>query len=188
MPNKMSKGFYIGGYITGFVLSTILFIIAYVAVLFSVSQHPNDPPLMALGLMGIAMLPLLLCVVVYCMFIYRMWAAIQDGQARMTPGKAVGFMFIPFFNLYWIFPVFQGFAQDYNKYIARRQLNLPRLDEQLFLFYPISILCTIIPFLGGLIALVSVVLLILIIVKTCDAVNALATAPQAPMTMPNAAG
>jgi len=87
-----------------------------------------------------------------------------------------------------MFPAFQGFAQDYNKYIARHQLNLPRLDEQLFLFYPISILCTLIPFLGGLIALVSLVLLILIMSKTCDAVNALANVRQAPMTMPNAAG
>ena len=104
----MSKGFYIGGYLVGFVLFTILFIIAYVAIIFSFSQHPNDVPLMALGLLGIAMVPLVLCTVVYLMFIYRMWAAIQDGQARMTSGKAAGFMLIPFFNLYLDVPGISG--------------------------------------------------------------------------------
>jgi len=186
MPNKMSKGFYIGGYITGYILFAIMLTIAIVAIIFSVSQHPDDPPLVALGLMGIAFLPLIFSVVVYSMFIYRMWAAIQDGYARTTPGKAVGFIFIPFFNFYWIFQVFQGFAEDYNRYLARRQLNLPRLDEQLFLYYPIAILCTIVPFVGGLAALAGIVLLVLIISKTCDAVNALATAARAPITMPNA--
>jgi|SRR5260370_22255890 len=191
MPKMMSKGFYIAGYLAGYILSVLLLIIAFVGMIFYyVSPHsdPNDLPWISFGLMVLAFLPLIFSIVVYMMFIYRMWAAIQDGHARMTPGKAVGFMFIPLFNFYWIFQAFQGFAEDYNQYLARRQLNLPRLDEQLFLYYPIAILCTIVPFVGGLAALAGIVLLVLIISKTCDAVNALATAPRAPITMPNAAG
>ena len=33
----------------------------------------------------------------------------------ISPGKAVGFLFIPFFNYYWIFVVFRGFAVEFNK-------------------------------------------------------------------------
>jgi hypothetical protein len=177
----MSKGFYIGGYIAGFVLSATLFIIAFVVTAASLSERPNDLPLMGLGLLAIAFFSCSFGLMFYLMFIYRMWAAIQDGQARTTPGKAAGFMLIPIFFLYWIFPVFQGFAQDYNRYLARHELNLPRLDEQLFLFYPISVLCTIVPVLGSLSGVVSVVLSFMIMSKTCDAVNALARASQSSM-------
>ena len=45
-----------------------------------------------------------------------MWAAIQDGYARTTPGKAIGFMFIPFFNIYWMFQAIWGYSKDYNNF------------------------------------------------------------------------
>jgi hypothetical protein len=186
---KMSKGFYIGGYFAGAGVSIVLMVVVFVVFAVSAAQRPNDePPIAILGFLILAMLPMFFSVVVLFMFIYRMWESIQDGHARMTPGKAVGFMLIPFFNLYWIFPVYQGFAQDYNQYIARRQLNLPRLDEQLFLYHPIAILCSIIPFLGGLASIAAIVLLVIIISKTCDAVNALSNAPQLPTATASAAG
>jgi hypothetical protein len=187
MPKRMSKGFYIGGYLAGIVVSIIVMMGVIAVDLSILAQHSDDPPLaLLLGIAALCIIPLVFTLAVFFMFIYSMWAAIQDGYARMTPGKAVGFMLIPLFNFYWVFQVFQGFAEDYNRYIARRQLNLPRLDEQLFLYYPIAVLCSIVPFVGGLIALAGLVLLVLIMGKTCDAVNALPTAPQAPMTMPNA--
>ena len=51
-------------------------------------------------------------------YINRAWSHIQElGTARTTPGKAVGFLFIPFFNIYWYFVCFFGWAEDYNQYI-----------------------------------------------------------------------
>lgn len=182
MPKMMSKRFYIAGYLAGYVLFVVVLIIAIVTLVYSLSQHPDDLPFAAFGLLVLSFLPLIITLVVYLMFIYNMWAAIQDGHARTTPGKAAGFMLIPFFNFYWIFQAFQGFAEDYNQYLARHQLKLPRLDEQLFFYYPISILCTMVPMIGSVAALASVVLLILIIGKTCDAVNALLRVSQAPWT------
>lgn len=186
---KMSKGFYIGGYLAGAGVSVFMMVAVAVVFVLAVAQRPNDdPPLAILGFLIPAMLSAFFSVVVLFMFIYRMWESIQDGHARMTPGKAVGFMLIPFFNLYWMFPVYQGFAQDYNQYIARRQLNLPRLDEQLFLYHPIAILCSMIPFLGGLASIAGIVLLVIIMSKTCDAVNALGSAPQLPAAAASATG
>jgi hypothetical protein len=173
MPKKMSKGLYIAGLLGGGFLSGTLLVVAFVLLMIAASEHTDSPPLAAFGLMAGALVPFIFSYAVLGMFVYRMWAAIQDGQARTTPGQAAGFILIPLFNFYWAFQAFHGFAQDYNKYIARRQLNVPRLDEQLFLWYPIAILCGIIPWVGILASLVSTVLLVMIIVKTCEAVNAL---------------
>jgi len=50
--------------------------------------------------------------------LYKFWQVNQDGRASTTPGKAVGFMFIPLFNIYWIFRAFPGLSLDQNRYIA----------------------------------------------------------------------
>ena len=190
MPGKMSKGFYIGGYFAGFGVSVILLVAVIVTFVALAAQDPHNqgPPLAMFGFMALASLPALFSMVVLFMFIYRMWASIQDGQARMTPGKAVGFCFIPLFNLYWMFPVFQGFAEDYNTYLARRGLHLQRLNDQLFLSYPIMVLFSAIPYLGMLASPVALVILVLIISKTCDAVNALNHVPSVPAAAPMVAG
>ena len=46
--------------------------------------------------------------------LHKMWSSIQFSKPRTTPGKAVKYLFIPFYNYYWYFQVYQGFAQDYN--------------------------------------------------------------------------
>lgn len=51
--------------------------------------------------------------------IYRSWKVVQDGYASTTPGKAIGFLFIPFFNFYWLFKAFAGLSVDQNSFIDR---------------------------------------------------------------------
>jgi hypothetical protein len=127
-------------------------------------------------LLGVAMMLVLIAVVVFSMLIYKMWAAIQDGHARTDPGRAIGLLFVPFFNFYWAFQALWGFAKDYNGYIARHELNLRRLPEGLFLAYVILCFTTWIPFLGWILLAANLVVGAIMIAKICDAVNAL---PQA---------
>jgi len=118
--------------------------------------------------------------VVMLVLCYRMWSAIQDGQARTSPAQAVGFLFIPFFNLYWMFQVVWGYSVDYNKFIARHGLNVPQLPEGFFLTVNILFFGMIIPFLGLLVVMPTLfVLQIVVAAKVCDAVNALAAARSA---------
>jgi hypothetical protein len=105
---------------------------------------------------------------------YKAWASIQDGQARTSPGKAIAFLFIPFFNLYWMFQAIYGFAVDYNKYIVRHQKQVPPLPEGLYLTILILPFFCIIPILGLLIALALLVMHVIVAAKTIDAVNAIA--------------
>ncbi|MEW6096676.1 MAG: hypothetical protein AB1567_09145 [bacterium] len=113
---------------------------------------------------------------------YKAWASIQDGFARTTPGKAVGFLFIPFYNFYWIFQVIWGFAKDYNSYIDRHGVSASKLPEGLFLSSCIlSVLGIVLGILGrfpwfalGIIVHIIVdIIEIIILIKTCDAVNSL---------------
>jgi hypothetical protein len=48
--------------------------------------------------------------------LFNFWRIDQDGAASTTPGKAVGFLFIPFFNIYWVFRAYTGLALDQNRY------------------------------------------------------------------------
>ncbi len=66
----------------------------------------------ALGIAGFAGLA---AGVFYLMFLYKCWSLIPQGWARTTPGKAVGFLFIPFFNLYWMFVAQVGLSVDVNR-------------------------------------------------------------------------
>jgi hypothetical protein len=78
----------------------------------------------------------LLCsVAIELTLFYKMWAAIQDGQASISPVKAIAFLFIPVFNLYWALLMFTGFADDYNAFIKRRSVKAKELSFVLFLIY-----------------------------------------------------
>ena len=126
-----------------------------------------------LGILGFVQFLIVQMIYTFVM-LWKMWSAIQDGNARATPGKAIGFLFIPFFNVYWVFQVWGGFPRDYNNYVDRQRLAVPHLSAGVFTAYPVIILLTAIPFLGIIAVLVNMFLFVAIIGRTCDAVNALA--------------
>jgi hypothetical protein len=107
-----------------------------------------------------APVPIALSVPFMYVFLYKMWAAIQDGQARTTPGKAIGLLFIPLFNYYWIFQVLPGYATDYNKFVERHRINAPRLSQGLILAAM---------FVPG----INLILWWIVIGRICEGVNAL---------------
>ena len=160
----MSKAFFLGSYVGGIVLCAVsigtgLHLLA--------SLETSGAPLVTLGV-----IPGLYAAFIFCVFVYRMWQAIQDGNPRTTPGKAVGFLFIPFFNLYWIFQALWGYAKDFNAYVAERRIPARRMPEKMARDICILSLCSVIPYLGTLIAVLNFFLLIAFMWKVCDGVNA----------------
>ena len=148
---RMNKAMYMICAAGGFILSTLL--MAWGATDSKVEE-----------LLYFAWLPLIPALIALYMMIYKMWAAIQDGHARTSPGKAVGFMFIPLFNIYWFVQVFYGWAKDYNSFLVRHQLNAPKVSENTFLTYVIS---------SFFCFPVSIVMFFIVISRICNAVNAL---------------
>jgi len=106
---------------------------------------------------------------------YTAWSVIQDGHARTTPGKAIGFCFIPLFNFYWIFQMVHGYSKDYNAYLKRHAIEREPLSEQFFLTATIVVLVTglmkRIPVLGAFAALFSFLVLLYVMNALLDAVN-----------------
>lgn len=64
-------------------------------------------------------------------FLYKIWNMLQVWPVRTSPGKAVGFLFIPLYGFYWFFVVFAGWASDYNKILSKSGLQKPRAYPRL---------------------------------------------------------
>ena len=53
------------------------------------------------------------------------WRSSQP-RVRHSAGAAVGFLFIPVFNLYWIFVATCGLSYELHRYALRHRLKAPR--------------------------------------------------------------
>ena len=87
--------------------------------------------------------------------LYRAWKLIQplrrldrEETDMPTPGTAVGLLFVPIFNLYWIFVATKGLAVRANKYMARAGVGGRPMSEGLALTYAILLVTSFIPFLN----------------------------------------
>ena len=76
----------------------------------------------AIGLIvaGLCFIP---AVVLLCLFLHKSWSLVQDGKATTTPGMAVGLLFVPLFNLYWLFVAFYGLACELNRVAGDANLS-----------------------------------------------------------------
>lgn len=66
---------------------------------------------------------------------YKMWTAIQDNDASITPAEAVGFLFIPVFNIYWALSMITAFTEDYNAFIRRHSIKTKEFSLVLALVF-----------------------------------------------------
>ena len=124
----------------------------------------------------------ILLTVLSSIFLYRAWAQIQDGAARTTPGKAIGYRFIPFFNFYWEFVAVKGLAEDIEHYADARRIAIAPISQNLTLSYCILMIAagvlSAVPFLGTLLLIPVAVLLLLLFKKIADNSAAIAEAKQ----------
>ena len=175
--SRINKSLYLGWIIGGAVAGLLLFCAGVTTIVVLANRFDISDVIIwiivsvLVILLGIALL--VINVIYSCMLLYKAWQAIQGGQTRTTPEKAVGFIFIPVYNFYWYFIAYWAFARDYNLYLQLKALDLPRLPERLFLSYPILLLCGLIPFAGYAAAIAALVILFIISNKTIDALNSL---------------
>lgn len=160
-PHDMSKGLFFWSVLAAYAVVLVFDVLAH--HLYGYGDFVFYPAIAAM----------IYIVVVFLMFLYRAWSAIQDGHARTTPGRAVGFIFIPIYNVYWLFQAVWGFALDYNALLDRRSLDLRRLPVGVFLAYCICLLLYWVPVVGVLATFGAMVLLLILVWRTCDAVTAL---------------
>ncbi len=182
---RMSKGLYLAALIFALLLLPLcgipaLFLLDSYQLPRSMGIDDDLTSLLVGVLIFLAIAPFVFTqMILFLTVVYKMWASIQDGSsARMTPVKAIGFLFIPFFNLYWVFQALGGFPGDYNAFVDRYALPVPKLSPALYIVYPIVLVTTVVPVLGFLALLIGPIVFVVLMVKTCDAVNRLADARE----------
>ena len=171
VARPLSKGFFLGSVGIGLGVADVLLIVANV-------QIRRGFPQAGLGLIELACIPILYGAVCMLVLWYKSWEAIQDGHARATPGKAIGFLFIPIFDIYWTFQAVWGLAKDFNACLQRNSIPAARLPEGLFLAFCILCFTTWIPVLGLVLLVVNYVIGLIMVSALCDGINAIAWKPQ----------
>jgi hypothetical protein len=96
---------------------------------------------------------------------YRCWQALPAKYSRATPGKAVGFMFIPFYNFYWAFISFVALPRGFVSHM-RDSGNEPASDPTalgiaMAVLFICSLTIGIVPGFASVLALASFVVWIL---------------------------
>jgi hypothetical protein len=93
-------------------------------------------------MLGLFFLCMMMSMVFIYMNLYRAWSCLRAGAPRTTPGMAIGMLFIPFYNIYWIFVAIAGLPKDWNRIVASYDdlHTAPRLSETAFLLYSIGAL------------------------------------------------
>ena len=178
--NTISKPFYFGSYLAAIILATPFSIGSLIAGQGAIKEK-HLPFAMIGGVLG------LYAFIVFVILIYKMWKAIPAAYARTTPGKAVGFLFIPVFNLYWWFQALWGWSRDWNAYAARSQGRLPPISEQLALYIAvfgvtsgsIGTIASIggATWLGSVLAVPNYILVPIFIYQVCTVINTVAAVP-----------
>jgi len=85
---RVSKSLYMLSIIGAPILAIILILVAVMEIAVS----PLEAGLLAFSLaLEIAIALLIYALVMECVLLYKAWKVIQDGYARTSPGKAVGF-------------------------------------------------------------------------------------------------
>lgn len=144
-----SFGLWVGSFAGGIGLIIIsIFMVVSGAVAGARADAQGADPTAGMGTAGmggilylVGLVVMLVSMIFFCINLYRAWACLQPGGVHVTPGKAIGFMFIPFFNLYWVFVAINGLPKDWNRIVASYEdlKAAPRLSETTFLLYCIGV-------------------------------------------------
>jgi hypothetical protein len=177
---RVSKWLVLGLAYAGFVAGFL--ILAVGGLLEAVAEENGDQPLTIAAVVAIILGGLVLIggLVAWLFLLHRAWSAIQDGQARTTPGKAVGFLFIPLYSIWWIFQAFHGFAQDFNAFRDRHRLPCEPLNESHFTAFCACSLLGNLPYVGVLANIGVLTLMGVIGSAMVDRINAIADMQAAP--------
>jgi hypothetical protein len=166
-----------------FLLSWIGFAVIFVIILVFTVAMQSEESIAGVGIIGGALLLalIILQIVHFCKFHYRCWevAIARTGERDTSPDMAVGLLFVPLFNLYWNFRSYHRLTQLLER--AYNERGLPPVDAPApgtTMALCILNVCSVVPFLGGLAALVAFVLWFIVLGAHKRACLALLSLPR----------
>ena len=121
-------------WVAGYLISALIFYAALLAVIvlgILMFDELVETAALATGMVVVGVLGYLQFTIVHMVvslvLLYSIWNALQDGVTEVTPGKAIGFLFIPVYN-HIGYSVWAGYPTDYNQYLERHRLAAPQLS------------------------------------------------------------
>ncbi len=168
---RLSKAFYVSSSALGVGVFGVIAIAAQI-------QHWAGNPTLSPGWTAVGYVGLIFSVAVIFVLIYKMWAAVQDESTGRSPVQAMVLAFVP---VYGMFQALWAYSKEYNAFLLRHSLQVPRLPERLLLVYAILSVTPWVLVLGlplspvlGVPSFVAYYFVgCMVVYQICDAVNAL---------------
>lgn len=127
------------------------------------------------GMIALVGLPVMLLAVIFVSILhYKCWKTLPTAHRATSPGKAVGFMFIPFFNFYWAFVTWPKLSEgltDWQNGAGTKAVNTKGLGITFAILFVCFATIGLIPVLGVMIKIAMVVIFILYYFKTVRGLN-----------------
>jgi len=163
----ISKGLFLG-LIYGASITAWVAMVPMVALMI---EGDRDTVGIALALIGLVFLLVIVGTVMLMVLLYKLWASIQP--TRTTPGRAVGFLFIPFFNLYWVFRAYRGWSVEANRFVQQHGIDAPRSSVGLATALCVLLVLAAVPYVGLPFGLVASILAFLHLSRAITIANAI---------------
>ena len=166
IPLKATLIFYVLTFIVGVVMDGM--------TLAGELRGSDEKITMSLVVLAIGIPSIVLC----CILHYRCWNAIPENFRAITPARAVGFLFIPFYNFYWAFVTWPKLAEcltAWQRSIGRTNItNVHGLAVTYGVLFVLSWTLALIPGIASLINIASLVIFIVLyrmITNTINSIN-----------------
>jgi hypothetical protein len=166
---RVSRGFFVGTMVGSYLAVPLLTFVGFALTL----KHDEKGSEIANYMLVLALIALFYPTGAFLVLLDKAWASIQDESTRTTPRKAVGFLFIPVFNVRWMFVAVGGFADEYNAYITRARISAPRLNTMPFRCLSFCSLLCHIPLLRWIMSLATAIAQCVVANRLCSAINGL---------------
>ena len=133
----------------------------------------TDSPEVGLLILAIASIVMIICFVLFYIILYRLWKFIiaKAYELGITPsiptaGQAVGYLFIPFFNFYWLFKGIGKLPLEINAIANRYDVQKLVPDNLGYIIASLSIV-GLIPFIGYVTSAINFLILLPLFLKNC---------------------
>jgi hypothetical protein len=143
------------------------------SILISLVEQENEEAAEGLALLALPLM--ILDITFFSILHYQCWRALPERFRAITPGKAVGYLFIPFYNFYWAFISWPKLAEglvEWQKSVGRPTVTDVR---SLAVTYAVIFVCTmtvsLIPGFDILIGIGDLVLFIILYLQIVTAIN-----------------
>ncbi len=119
--------------------------------------------------------------VVICALLSSAFKRVPPPFRKLEPGL-VWLLLIPCFSLIWNFFVFPRFSQSYRGYFdASGRTDVGDCGAAVGLAYCVTCVCSLVPYLGCVTGIASLILLILFLIKANDLKNMIPPGAPAPV-------